>query len=76
MEIIILDCSGMCCPEPLTVLRNAVRNAAPGQIFHLISEDPVSLRDVPAFCKFMGHELISLPDNKSPNLFVIRKKSS
>ncbi len=75
-KIIRLDCSGLSCPEPLTILRNAVRNGAPGQIFELISEDPVSLRDVPAFCRFMGHEILQLPDEAHPHLYRIRKKSS
>ena len=56
MDTITLDCRGMKCPEPLTMLRNAVRKANSGQIVELLSDDPVSERDVPAFCKFMKHE--------------------
>lgn len=73
MDIIKLDCRGMCCPEPLTLLRNAIRKAPIGQIVELISDDPVSLRDIPAFCKFMNHELVSLPTEDKPNTFVIKK---
>lgn len=64
MDIVKLDCRGLCCPEPLTILRNAVRAGLPGQVFELLSDDPVSLRDIPAFCKFMNHTLVSLPDEK------------
>ena len=53
MEIIQIDCIGLRCPEPLTLLRNQIRKANEGQIFHLLSDDPVSLRDIPSFCKFM-----------------------
>ncbi|MGN0894827.1 MAG: sulfurtransferase TusA family protein [Succinivibrio sp.] len=73
MEKIVLDCRGMSCPEPLTILRNAVRKAQVGQLFELLSDDPVSLRDVPAFCKFMNHKLVSLPNVNSPNTFIIEK---
>lgn len=69
-----LDCRGLSCPEPLTLLRNLVRKSAPGQEITLLSDDPVSLRDVPAFCNFMGHTLISLPDDKHPHRFIIKKK--
>ena len=48
MDIVKLDCRGKCCPEPLTELRNAVRKGQPGQLFELLSDDPVSLRDIPA----------------------------
>ncbi|EFY07459.1 sulfurtransferase TusA [Succinatimonas hippei] len=69
-----LDCRGLSCPEPLTLLRNLVRKAEPGQEITLLSDDPVSLRDVPAFCNFMGHKLVSLPDDQHPHRFIIKKK--
>ena len=75
MSKIFLDCKGLSCPEPLMLLRNTIRNAKAGQIIEVYSEDPVSLRDIPAFCKFMHHELLSLPDENHPHLFVIMKKT-
>lgn len=74
MEIIELDCRGLSCPEPLTILRNTVRKAEPGQEIHILSDDPVSLRDIPAFCKFMGHTLQAMPCNDN-HLFIVLKKS-
>ncbi len=73
MENITLDCKGMKCPEPLTMLRSAIRNAKDGEIVELISDDPVSLRDVPAFCKFMKHELVRMPDDEHPHSFLVKK---
>ena len=73
MDIITLDCKGMKCPEPLTLLRNAIRKAEDGQVVELLSDDPVSLRDVPAFCKFMKHELLRLPDEEHPHSFLVKK---
>lgn len=74
MDTVKLDCRGLCCPEPLTLLRNAVRAAQPGQEIELLSDDPVSLRDIPAFCKFMKHTLVSMPNEKNPYLFIVKKK--
>lgn len=74
MDTVKLDCRGLSCPEPLTLLRNAVRSAQPGQVIELLSDDPVSLRDIPAFCKFMNHSLVSMPNEKNPYLFVVKKK--
>ena len=73
MAVIKLDCSGLFCPEPLILLKKAVREAQVGDIVEIISEDPVSLRDFPAYCKFMKHELLSIPDKEHPNLFRIKK---
>ena len=69
-----LDCRGLSCPAPLTQLRHLGRKAEPGQEITLLSDDPVSLRDVPAFCNFMGHKLVSLPDDQHPHRFIIKKK--
>ncbi|MBE6422336.1 sulfurtransferase TusA [Succinivibrio dextrinosolvens] len=75
MDTIVLDCKGLKCPEPLTLLRNAIRKAEDGQIVELLSDDPVSLRDVPAFCKFMKHDLLRMPDDQHPNSFLVKKKA-
>ena len=66
---------GLSCPEPLMLLRAAVRKSEPGTLIELYSDDPVSLRDVPAYCEFIGHELVSLPDASHPHRFVIKTKA-
>lgn len=68
-----VDGLGLDCPEPLMLLRKSVKDSAVGDLIALYSDDPVSLRDVPAFCDFMGHELVSMPDAEHPHRFVIRK---
>ncbi len=64
---------GLSCPEPLMLLRKRVRESKSGDLIELLSDDPVSLRDVPAFCEFMHHALVSLPDAEHPHRFLIRK---
>lgn len=70
-----INALNLTCPEPLTLLRNAVRKANPNEIIEIESNDPVSLRDIPAFCNFMGHKLLNIPDYKTNFTFVIQKKS-
>ena len=64
---------GLSCPEPLMLLRLCIRKSASGQLIELLSDDPVSLRDVPAFCSFMNHELVAMPDADHPHRYIIRK---
>jgi tRNA 2-thiouridine synthesizing protein A len=73
MKTVKLDCRGMLCPEPLMMLKNAVRPLEKGDRVEILSDDPVSLRDFPAFCKFMNHSMVSMPDDGHPHLFVIEK---
>ena len=74
-EIYHINALKLSCPEHLTLLRNAVRKASPGQIIEIESNDPVSLRDIPAFCNFMGHKLLAVPDYKNNFTFIIQKKN-
>lgn len=69
-----LDCRGLSCPEPLILLKKLVREGASGDIFEVLSDDPVSLRDFPAYCRFMKHTLLAMPDDEHPHLFRIQKR--
>ncbi|MDD6318100.1 MAG: sulfurtransferase TusA [Succinatimonas hippei] len=73
MTVIKVNCIGMLCPEPLMILKNTVRKLNKGDRIEIHSDDPVSLRDFPAFCKFMNHKIVCLPDNEHPHRFVIEK---
>lgn len=72
MKEIKLDCTGMACPEPLIMLKKAIRDSSKGDIIKVLSDDPVSLRDFPAYCKFMRHEMLVMPNSEHQNLFIIK----
>ena len=67
---------GLECPEPLQLLRKCVREAKEGQLIEVLSEDPVSRRDIPAFCEFMNHTLVNMPSKLHPYRYLIRKGQS
>lgn len=52
-----LDASGLFCPEPVMLLHNKVRDACVGDRITLLATDPSTERDVPKFCRFLGHRL-------------------
>lgn len=54
-----LDTRGLFCPEPIMMLHNQVAVLRPGQILHVIATDPATTRDVPKFCQFLDHELVT-----------------
>ncbi|RYZ87345.1 MAG: sulfurtransferase TusA [Moraxellaceae bacterium] len=53
-----LDAAGLYCPEPVMLLHGVVRKAAVGEIIHVLATDPSSVRDIPKFCLFLGHDLV------------------
>lgn len=65
-EIKVLDTSGLLCPEPLMLLHKEIRLVAKGERIRVISTDPSTERDIPKFCTYLGHALIShqASDNK------------
>ena len=57
---------------PVLKLRKALRLADPGAICVLLATDPVAARDVPAFCKSVGHEVVTQTQDGKELRFEIR----
>lgn len=72
----VVDATGLVCPEPLMLLRNQVRTAAPGDSVAVIATDPSTTRDFTNFCRFMGHDLAYSERRGDRLLFVIRKRAA
>ncbi|AFP84844.1 sulfurtransferase TusA [secondary endosymbiont of Ctenarytaina eucalypti] len=70
----ILDVRGLRCPEPLMMLRKAVRHMENGRTLLIIVDDPATSRDIPSFCRFMKHVLLGQTIDKLPHLYLLRKK--
>ncbi len=69
---LLVDASGLICPEPLMLLHNAVREASSGQIIKVVATDPSTVRDIPKFCRFLGHRLIHQEETSCYLFFVQR----
>ena len=68
-----LDTSGLLCPEPVMMLHKIMREAVVGNVVEVIATDPSTLRDIPKFCLFLGHELIGQNETDAQYVFYIRK---
>ena len=55
---VVLDTTGLICPEPIMLLHRAIRKLTSGDRVRLLATDPSTQRDVPKFCTHLGHELI------------------
>lgn len=58
----VLDARGRRCPYPVVLLGRAAAQSAPGRRLELLSDDPVSLNDVPAWCRMQDAVLESVED--------------
>lgn len=70
-----MDAVGLYCPEPVMMLHNKVRDIAIGEVLEVVATDPSTERDIPKFCVFLGHELISQREHEDRYYYLIRKGS-
>jgi tRNA 2-thiouridine synthesizing protein A len=71
-----LDARGLYCPEPVMLLHNAVRDMAVGELLEVLATDPSTQRDIPRFCRFLGHELVAEEEDGDLFRYLIRKQAS
>lgn len=69
-----LDTLGLRCPEPVMLVRVAIRKLQVGDVLEVIADDPATTRDIPSFCRFMDHELLAAETSAAPYRYLIRKQ--
>ena len=70
---LVLDTVGLFCPEPVMLMHNKIRDIESGQLLKVLATDPSTKRDIPKFCTFLGHELLSQDDIDGQYHYMIRK---
>jgi tRNA 2-thiouridine synthesizing protein A len=70
---ITIDARGLACPLPVLKLRKALGAHAPGTVVELLATDRASLKDVPAFCRGNGHDLVETRQADGVLRFTVRK---
>lgn len=68
-----LDTTGLICPLPVLRARKAMQQLPPGDVLVMTASDPAALRDVPAFCKAAGHDLLETVEAGAVFTFRIRR---
>lgn len=70
-----LDVRGLNCPEPVMMLHKVVRTMASGDTIWVYATDPSTQRDIPKFCHFLGHQLLSqqTTDNSEYHYHIQKK---
>ena len=67
-----VDAKGMYCPMPIVKLKKATKTMEPGQVLKLISTDPGSKRDVPAWANKTGAEILDSTEENGEFTFLIK----
>lgn len=68
-----LDARGKSCPLPIVLTAKAIRNLTAGQAIAVQADDRAFPEDIRAWCRKMGHELVSLESRGAFYEAVVKK---
>jgi tRNA 2-thiouridine synthesizing protein A len=69
-----LDVRGLNCPLPILRTKKSLGELTAGQVLKVIATDPGSVKDMAAFAKQTGNELISTAEVGGDYVFLMKKK--
>lgn len=69
-----LDARGLNCPLPILKTKKSLNGMDHGQVLKVISTDCGSIKDMQAFAKQTGNELISQTEENGEYIFLMKKK--
>jgi len=69
-----VDARGLSCPMPIVKTAQAVKTIPSGASIELVATDAGSVKDVAAWCKATGNELVEQTSDGAVYRFVIRRK--
>jgi tRNA 2-thiouridine synthesizing protein A len=70
----LIDARGLSCPMPIVKTAQAVKALASGAVVELLATDVGSVKDVAAWCRATGNELVEQTLDGVVYHFVIRRK--
>ncbi|MBK9181132.1 MAG: sulfurtransferase TusA family protein [Acidimicrobiales bacterium] len=68
-----IDARGSFCPGPLMELIRAIRDADVGDTIAILSKDPGSRTDIPAWVAKAKHEMVEISDEDGYSRYVVKK---
>ncbi len=69
-----LDARGLSCPLPILRTKKALSSMAPGQVLKIVATDHGSIKDMEAFAKQTGNELLSSAEENGEYVFFMKRK--
>jgi tRNA 2-thiouridine synthesizing protein A len=70
-----LDARGLNCPLPILKTKKAIKEVPVGETLKVLSTDPGSVKDMEAFCRTTGNDLVESGQDGDTFTFLIRRKA-
>lgn len=68
-----LDVRGLSCPLPILRTKKAINGLEALQTLKMVATDPGSVKDIEAFCRQTGNELLFTNEDDGDFIFFIKK---
>jgi tRNA 2-thiouridine synthesizing protein A len=68
-----IDCSGMNCPLPVLKTKMKIDGMAAGSTLKVITTDPGSCQDIPAWANRVGHEVVETGEGNGKFWFMVKR---
>ncbi|WP_217125145.1 sulfurtransferase TusA family protein [Hydrogenophilus thiooxidans] len=68
-----LDARGLNCPLPIVKTKKTLSEMSSGQVLKVIATDPGSVKDMSAFAKQTGNELVGQEQEGNAYVFYLKK---
>jgi tRNA 2-thiouridine synthesizing protein A len=69
-----LDCKGLPCPMPVIKLSQEIGKVAVGEVIEVITTDPGSLADFPAWAKSTGNAVLETKQEQGLIRFSVKRQ--
>jgi tRNA 2-thiouridine synthesizing protein A len=69
-----VDAKGLSCPMPIVKTAQAIKPLPSGALIEVLATDPGSVKDVAAWCRSTGNQLVEQSADAAVFRFVIRRK--
>ncbi|HET9128250.1 MAG TPA: sulfurtransferase TusA family protein [Propionibacteriaceae bacterium] len=71
----VVDARGVSCPGPILAAKKQIGSVSVGGVMEVLATDSGTLKDIPAWCKKMGHDFLgSFDDAGYLHLFLRKAK--
>ncbi len=69
-----VDAKGLSCPMPIVKTAQAIKTIPAGAMLEVLATDAGSTKDIAAWCRSTGNELVEQSSDGAVYRFVIRRK--
>ena len=70
-----LDARGLNCPIPILRTKKSMNQMTAGQVLRITATDPGSVKDMEAFCKQTGNELLESNQGDGEFTYFLKKSA-